>query len=111
MSPTVPRASVASAAASQTFPSMAPTASPLARRYDITEGTPPNASAEATVRHPIEIPEVRASRLHPNFPPSCSTPKMNRRIHPAYPAQQPHSRGRRLEYHDLFPLSRAHPRR
>ncbi|KAH9021880.1 hypothetical protein EDB85DRAFT_2152065 [Lactarius pseudohatsudake] len=56
MSPTVPRASVASAAASQTFPSMAPTASPLARRYDITEGTPPNASAEATVRHPIEPP-------------------------------------------------------
>ncbi|KAH8981998.1 hypothetical protein EDB86DRAFT_3086583 [Lactarius hatsudake] len=52
---------------------------------------PPNASAEAA------IPEFRASHMHPNFP------KLNRRLHPAYPTQQPHSRGRRLEYPDRFP--------
>lgn len=116
--PTVPRASVASAAASQTFPSMAPTASLPARvrrRYDTTGGTlhPRRLRSAIPSRYVsgmylpyilrMQIPEFWASRLHANFPPSYNTPKMNRRLHPAYPTQQPHSPGRRLEYHDRFP--------
>ncbi|KAH9017177.1 hypothetical protein EDB84DRAFT_696940 [Lactarius hengduanensis] len=106
--PTVPRASVASAAASQTFPSMAPTArlpARVRRRYDIIEGTPRRGYGPSSLRGMYHLPYILCTQIpefrDPNFP--LQYPKVTHRLHPAYPAQQPHSRGRRLEYHDRFP--------
>ncbi|KAH8987930.1 hypothetical protein EDB83DRAFT_2483277 [Lactarius deliciosus] len=106
--PPVPRASVA---ASQTFPSTAPAASLPARvrhRDDSIEDAPPakRIRRDRGTRHPVE-----SSRLHPHVPPSYNTPEMNHHLHPAYPAQQPHPRGRRPERHDQSPSLSLSPAR
>ncbi|KAH9012228.1 hypothetical protein EDB83DRAFT_2578683 [Lactarius deliciosus] len=124
--PPVPRASVA---ASQTFPSTAPAASLPARvrhRDDSIEDAPPakRIRRDRGTRHPVEvrtchayiaysvqIPEFQSSRLHPHVPPSYNTPEMNHHLHPAYPAQQPHPRGRRPERHDQSPSLSLSPAR
>ncbi|KAI9455760.1 hypothetical protein BJY52DRAFT_1224475 [Lactarius psammicola] len=111
--PPVPRASVA---ASQTFPSTAPAASLPARvrhRDDSIEDAPPakRIRRDRGTRHPIEIPGFQSSRLHAHVPPSYSTPEMNHHLHPAYPAQQPHPRGRRLDRHDQSPSLSLSPAR
>ncbi|KAH8979030.1 hypothetical protein EDB92DRAFT_1906186 [Lactarius akahatsu] len=124
--PPVPRASVA---ASQTFPSTAPAASLPARvrhRDDSIEDAPPakRIRRDRGTRHPVEvrtchtyiaysaqIPKFQSSRLHPHVPPSYNTPEMNHHLHPAYPAQQPHPRGRRPERHDQSPSLSLSPAR
>jgi hypothetical protein len=124
--PSVPRASVA---ASQTFPSTASAASLPARvrhRDDSIEDAPPakRIRRDRGTRHPIEvrtchtsfacgvqIPELQSSRLHAHVPTSYSTPEMNHHLHPAYPAQQPHPRGRHLDRHDQSPSLSGSPAR
>jgi hypothetical protein len=124
--PQVPRASLA---ASQTFPGTGPSASLPARvrhRDDSIEDAPPakRIRRDRGTRHPIEvrtchrsfacgvqIPGFQSSRLHAHVPPSYSTPEINHHLHPAYPAHQPHPRGRHLEHHDQSPsLSPARSR-
>ena len=121
-----PTALRASLTASHTF--TGPSASLPARvrhRDDSIEEAPPakRMRRDRGTRHPIEvrtshtffacgvqIPGFQSSRLHAHVP-SYSTPEMNHHLHPAYPAQQPHSRGRHLEHHDQSPSLSLSPAR
>jgi hypothetical protein len=57
------------------------------------------------------IPVAQSSRLRAHAPPSYSTPEMNHHLHPAYPAQQPPSRGRPLDRQDQSPSLSFSPAR
>ncbi|KAI9453823.1 hypothetical protein F5148DRAFT_1231925 [Russula earlei] len=97
--------------ASQTFPQPSGPASLPARvrhRDDNAEDAPPpkRLRTDRVVRHPIE-----SSRIHTQAPPSYSTPEMNHHLHPAYSAQQPFARGRRLERRDQSPSLSHSPTR
>ena len=124
--PPVPRASVA---ASHTFPGTGPAASLPARvrhRDDSIEDAPPakRIRRDRGTRHPhevrtrrpffvygVQIPGFQSSRLHAHVASSYSTPEINHHLHPAYPAQQPHPRGRHLERHDQSPSLSLSPAR
>jgi hypothetical protein len=119
-------------AASQTFPNFPqpppPSSLPARVRHrdDNTEDAPPpkRIRTDRGARHSIEVRTrhtpiacgmlilaAQSSRMRAHALPSYSTPEMNHHLHPAYPAQQASSRGRRLDRQDQSPSLSLSPTR